>query len=161
MKIIVIWSPWSGKSEFTRSLKEVLNYPVMHLDKIYHISEKEHITREELIEKINKFANKYNDWIIDWNYMSTLDLRVKLSNTIILLNISSNICLNNVFKRTKSTKNWIARDDIVENFDETLTEDFINFIKNFKKNNKPKIIKILKNYSDKKVITRITKIKFS
>lgn len=49
MKIIIIGCPESGNSVLTRRLNEFLNYPVMHLDKVYHTVGKSHITREELV----------------------------------------------------------------------------------------------------------------
>ncbi len=153
MKIIVIWCPGSGKSTFTKTINNFLNYPVLHLDKIYHINDKNHITREELIKKVKNFTSKYNKWIIDWNYISTINTRIKLADTIILLNISSRICLKNVYKRSEdSIKYWIIRDDMVKWFNESLEDDFINFIKNFEIDTFPKIIKTLKNYKNKKVI---------
>ena len=50
MKIIVIGCPGAGKSTLTKRINELLCYPVMHLDKIYHLEDKTHITREDLIK---------------------------------------------------------------------------------------------------------------
>ncbi|KJU71591.1 MAG: topology modulation protein [Clostridium baratii] len=152
MKIIIIGCPGAGKSMLTNRINEFLRYPVMHLDKVYHTGGKAHITREELINKVNYFANRYDNWIIDGNYISTLEMRVKLADTIILLNIQCEICLINAYNRAEEyIKQGINRDDMAEGFDWTITEEFVNYIKNFEKDAIPKIKDILKNYTDKKV----------
>lgn len=54
MKIIVIGCPGSGKSVLVKRLNEILNLPVLHLDKIYHTSRKTHLSREMLVKKVNE-----------------------------------------------------------------------------------------------------------
>ncbi len=152
MKIIIIGCPGAGKSVLTMRINELLFYPVMHLDKVYHTSGKLHITREKLVTEINNFANRYDKWIIDGNYISTLEMRVQLADTIIVLNISSAICLINAYSRAEEyIKQGTNRDDMAEGFDETITEEFASFIENFEKDTMPKIKEILRNYRDKNV----------
>ena len=81
-KIIVIGCPGSGKSTLTFKLVEMLNYPVLHLDKIYHIDNDNHISRAELMERVEKFANEHENWIIDGNYISSIEQRIKICNTV-------------------------------------------------------------------------------
>lgn len=153
MKIIIIGCPGAGKSVLTKRLNTILNYPVMHLDKIYHTGGKSHITREELVNEVNRFTNKYENWIIDGNYISILEMRVKLADTIILLNIPSDICLKNVYEKEKECiKNGVNRDDMAGNFDVTVNEEFIIFIKNFGKETLTKIKNILGLYGEKNII---------
>ena len=152
MKIIIIGCPGAGKSVLTRRINEFLGYPVMHLDKVYYTDGKSHITREELIGKVNEFADRYDNWIIDGNYISTLDMRVKLADTIIFLNIPSEVCLENVYRRAEENiSQGTNRDDMAEGFDYTITEEFASFVKNFEKNTIPRIEDTLKNYFDKNI----------
>ena len=137
---------------FTKRINEFLRYPVTHLDKVYYTGGKAHITREELVNKVNYFANRYDNWIIDGNYISTLEMRVKLANTIILLNIPCEICLTNAYSREEEyIKQVTNRDDMAEGFDGTVTEEFVSFIENFEKDTIPRIKDILKNYTDKNI----------
>lgn len=137
----------------TRRINEFLNYPVMHLDKVYHTEGKSHITREELVTRFSDFADIHDNWIMDGNYISTLDIRVKMADTIILMNIPSDICLANASKRFEESLNHgIIRSDMAEGFDETITEDFRNFIINFEKETLPRIKEILESHADKNVI---------
>jgi adenylate kinase family enzyme len=152
MKIIVIGCPGAGKSVLTRRINDFLCYPVLHLDKIYHIGGKSHISRDELVAKVSDFACTHEKWIIDGNYISTLEMRVKLADTIIVLNIPSEVCVANACKRAEENiKQGINSDDMAEGFDYTVTEEFINFIKSFEKDTLPRIKSILKNFPDKNI----------
>lgn len=152
MKIIIIGCPGAGKSVLTKKINDFLHYPVLHLDKIYHTGEKSHITRDELVARVSDFASIHEKWIIDGNYISTLEMRVKLADTIIVLNIPSEICVANACKRAEENiKQGINRDDMAEGFDYTVTEEFINFIKSFKKDTMPRIKYILENFPNKSI----------
>lgn len=148
-KIIVIGSPGSGKSTMVRAMNEGVNLPVLHLDRIYHIDNDHHITREELVEKVHEFANIHDNWIIDGNYISTVETRVKLANTVVLLNIDTEICLQNIYKRTKEKQ----LDDIAVGFNRAIIKpEFAEFVRQFGKTAIPKIMQVLDNYKGEKNI---------
>jgi len=148
-KIIVIGCPGSGKSTMVFKMKEKLNCPVLHLDKIYHIDNTNHISREELVQRVNEFAANGDRWIIDGNYISTVEQRIQLADTVILLDIDTEICVNNARKRSQQEK----REDMAAGFDNTiLNEEFVQFILNFKENSLPKIMELFDKYKDTKNI---------
>ena len=153
MKILIIGSPGSGKSVLTRRLKSVLEYPVLHLDRIYHTGTgKMHITREELVDKINAFSDSHENWIIDGNYIGTLEMRVNLADTVVILDMPPELCLSNACKRAEESKTGGEnREDMAQGFDETLTEDFLDFIRHFRRDTLPGISKVLSNYPSKKI----------
>lgn len=153
MKIIIVGCPGAGKSVLTRRINEFLSYPVMHLDKVYHTGGKSHITREELIKKVEEFANSHERWIIDGNYVSTLEMRTQLADTIVVLKIPSETCLENAYSREKDYINkGTNREDMAEGFDGTMTEEFVTSIKNFEKDTLPRINEVLKKYKEKNVV---------
>lgn len=146
-KIVVIGCPGSGKSTLTFKLEKLLKYPVLHLDKIYHIDNEHHITREELVNAVNQFALSSNNWIIDGNYISTVEQRIKLADTIILFNISTRTCVKNAYERAKHEKG----SDMADGFDYSkVDENFIKFIKSFKTDALPKIIELYEKYKSEK-----------
>ncbi|WP_297417909.1 topology modulation protein [Clostridium sp.] len=152
MKIIIAGCPGAGKSVLTKRINDFLHYPVLHLDKIYHTGGKLHITRDELVARVSDFASIHEKWIIDGNYISTLEMRAKLADTIIVLNIPSEICVANACKRAEENiKQGINRDDMAKGFDYTVTEEFINFIKSFEKDTMPRIKYILENFPNKSI----------
>lgn len=149
MKIILIGCPGSGKSTLTRRMNEVLHYPVLHLDAIYHIDNTHHITRDELKEKVFTFARKHKNWIIDGNYKNSLQQRVDLADTIILLDIATEICLENAKKRTQS----VHQSDMAEGFDTTKINDgFLELIENFKNKILPEMMEVLNSATGKKIV---------
>ena len=148
-KIIIIGCPGSGKSTLTFRLKEILNVPVLHLDKIYHIDNEKHITRQELMEKVDTFAKSHDAWIIDGNYISTVEQRIELADTVILLDIETQICIQNAISRSQKERTA----DMAEGFDNSkIKDEFIEFIKSFKMQTLPKILEILKKYENNKKI---------
>ena len=135
-KIIIIGCPGSGKSTLAVKLKEKLNVPVLHLDSIYHIDNAMHITREQLTTRVAAFAGASDSWIIDGNYISTLEQRIMLADTIIWLNIDTSICLANVIARTRQPRGV----DMAAGFDNTrLDDEFLQKIKDFNANTMPKM----------------------
>ena len=74
-KILVIGSPGSGKSTFAVQLSKQLDLPVIHLDKLNWIDDKNTLNPagfDELLEKVLK----KDSWIIDGNYSRTLSKRL-------------------------------------------------------------------------------------
>jgi len=146
-RIIVIGCPGSGKSTLTFKLQNILKYPVMHLDKVYHIDNDTRISTEELIEKVNEFASSNNDWIIDGNYITTMEQRIILADTIILLDIDSNICVQNAISRSKKER----QEDMAVGFDVSkISQDFLNYIAKFKETTLPKIMELYEKYKNTK-----------
>ena len=144
-KIVIIGCPGSGKSYFSKQLKEELNIPLYHLDLIWNKEDKTTLTREEFDIELQKIFNTDN-WIMDGNYQRTLDLRISNATTVILLDYPLDICLNGALSRV-----GIKRDDMPWK-EETLDENFKQYIIKFSENNLPEIYKILDKYKDKKEI---------
>lgn len=147
-KIMIIGSPGSGKSTLARRLGEMLNYPVLHLDKIYHIDNNTQISKEAFKEKIKKFVDS-NEWfIIDGNYNDTIEFRMDFVDTVIAFDIDPEICLENIEKRRLSEG---KRPDMAEGFDDSVDDpDFKRFVKTFKKVNESVIERLQTRFDSKK-----------
>ena len=144
-KIVIIGCPGSGKSYFSKKLKEKLNIPLYHLDMIWNKEDKTTLTREEFVVKLQKIFNT-ESWIMDGNYQSTLDFRISNSDTVILLDYPLDVCLNGATSRV-----GIKRDDMPWKEDK-LDENFKQYIIKFSENNLPEIYNILEKYKDSKEI---------
>lgn len=146
-KIIVIGCPGSGKSTLVFKLKELLGFETMHLDKVYHIDNDTRISTEELIEKVDEFASASNEWIIDGNYISTMEQRIKLADTIILLDLDSKICVQNALARSKKER----QADMAAGFDVSkISQEFLDYIAKFKENTLPRIMAYYEEYKNEK-----------
>ena len=54
MKIMIIGSSGAGKSTLTRKLSDLTDFPVLHLDKIWHSTDYSESAREILREKVQE-----------------------------------------------------------------------------------------------------------
>ena len=55
-KILVIGSPGSGKSTFSRKLRDKMGLPLYYLDMIYHKPDRTTVTQEEFDEKLSHMS---------------------------------------------------------------------------------------------------------
>ncbi len=148
-KIMIIGSPGSGKSTLSRELGEILGYPVLHLDYIFHIDNYNDIGREELRRMTEEFANKHDCFIIDGNYGGTMSFRMKLCDTVIFFDLPTDICIRNILKRQKLSK----RPDMAPGFDTSIMDDdFIEYVKDFGKVKLPSIERRLIEFSNLNII---------
>ena len=98
-RIAIIGISGSGKSTLANKLGKKLNYPAIHLDKhFWDVGWKERYSREEFKKIAEEFANTDN-WIIDGNYRSTIDMRLERADTIIFLDFPKWLGLWRSFKR--------------------------------------------------------------
>ena len=88
-----------------------------------------------------------NEWIIDGNYGSTIELRLQACDTVIFLDYPLEVCLSGIRERRGK-----ARPDMpwIENEDEEDIE-FIEFIKNYNSQSRPQVMVLLDKYSYKDI----------
>ena len=144
-KVIVIGCPGSGKSTFSKRLKEITNLPLYHLDMLYHYEDGSHITREEFKDKL-RVIFKDDEWILDGNYQGTLEFRIRECDTIFLLDYPMEVCVKGAEDRV-----GIKKDDIPW-FEETLNEDFKKRIMKFSEECLPEIYGLIDKYKEEKEI---------
>ena len=144
-KAIVIGCPGSGKTTFAEKLHTVTGLPLFYLDAIWHKPDKTHISREEYDERLAEILGT-EAWIIDGNYASTMELRISACDTIIFLDYPLDVCLDGVKERRGKTRSdipWVETEE---------DEEFIEFIKSYNEEQKPRVLELLGKYDDKNVV---------
>ena len=91
-KIIVIGSPGAGKSTFARKLRDELKLPLHYLDMIWHKPNQTNISVEEFDARLAEIM-KTESWIIDGNYLRTLEMRLAECDAVFLLDFPVEICM--------------------------------------------------------------------
>ena len=144
-KIIVIGCPGSGKSTVSRALHNKTGIPLHHLDMMYWNANKATVEKSVFLERLSDVLEK-DEWIIDGNYSSTMELRMVACDTVIFLDYPLDVCLDGIRERRgkpRSDMPWIETEE---------DSEFIEFIKNYNEQQKPKVLELLKKYSDKNII---------
>ena len=144
-KIIVIGCPGSGKSTVSRALHNKTGIPLYHLDMMYWNADKTTVEKSVFLERLSVVLEK-DEWIIDGNYGSTMELRMAACDTVVFLDYPLDVCLDGIRERRgkpRSDMPWIETEEDAE---------FIEFIKNYNEQQKPKVLELLKKYSDKNII---------
>lgn len=142
-KVIIIGCPGAGKSTFARKLKEKTGLPLFYLDMIWHKADGTNISRDEFDEKLKGIVEK-EQWILDGNYIRTLEMRLKECDTVFLLDYPLELCLEGAASRIGKERPdmpWVEAE-----FD----QEFRQFIVDFPKDSLPKIYEILKKYEKEK-----------
>ena len=145
-KIIIIGCSGSGKSTFARKLSAKINVPLYYLDNIWYKSDKTTLTEHEFDERLKNLMHR-DKCIIDGNYQRTLEMRLKECDTVFLLDIPVQICL-------ESAKSRIGRKREDLPWPETeFDEDFERWICEYPVKSLPKILELLEKYKADKQIT--------
>ena len=144
-KVIVIGCPGSGKSTVSRALHNRTGIPLYHLDMMYWNADKTTVEKNVFLERLSAVLEK-DEWIIDGNYGSTMELRMAECDTVIFLDYPLDVCLDGIRERRgkpRSDMPWIETEEDAE---------FIEFIRNYNEQQKPKVLGLLEKYSDKNII---------
>ena len=144
-KVIVIGCPGSGKSTISRALHNKTGIPLYHLDMMYWNADKTTVEKSVFLERLSVVLEK-DEWIIDGNYGSTMELRMAACDTVIFLDYPLEVCLGGIKERRgkpRSDMPWIETEEDAE---------FIEFIKNYNEQQRPKVLESLKKYSDKNIV---------
>ena len=145
-RVAVIGCPGSGKSTFSRRLRDLTDLPLYHLDALYWRPDRTTLSREEFYP-LQKSVIQQECWIIDGNYQSTLEWRIAACDLVVFLDYPTEVCLEGV-----RTRRGQARSDIpwVENGED---EEFLSFIQAFKADSRPIILSLLRKYPHKAALT--------
>ncbi len=151
-KIMIIGNCGSGKSTLSGKLGQILNIPVIHLDKLFFNPGWKEIGKPALIIKVEKEINGKPDWIIDGNYSNTIEYRADAADTIILLKVPLILSYFRIIKRRIMYHNKV-RPDVAEGCKENLNWEMMVWIWNYKKRAAGKTADLIeKNKNDKTII---------
>lgn len=141
-KIVIIGCPGSGKSTFAKLLSDLTSLPLFHLDMLYWNKDKTIVDKQVFLNNLNDILN-LDEWIIDGNYLSTMELRISKCDTIIFLDYPLEICLDGIKNRIgkpRSDMPWVEKD---------VDSDFVKYVERYNIDIKPQVFNILRKYAYK------------
>ena len=144
-KVIVIGCPGSGKSTFSRALHNKTSLPLHHLDMMFWNVDKTTVEKSIFREKLSAVLDT-DEWIIDGNYGSTMELRIAECDTCFFLDFPLEICLGGIKERQgkpRSDMPWVETEDDAE---------FLDFIRKYNEKERPNVLSLLDKYSDKNIV---------
>jgi adenylate kinase family enzyme len=128
-RVLVLGSPGSGKSTFSHKLGAITGLPVIHLDQLFWEPGWVQAPTEVFLQRLRD-ALAREEWIIDGNFASSLDLRVPRADRIILFERSRLACVARIGRRI-ATSHGVVRDDMAPGCPERLDFDFLKYVWSF------------------------------
>lgn len=144
-RVMIIGCPGSGKSTLARALAAKTGLPLYCLDLMYWNPDRTTKPKEEFRAALRETVN-LPEWIIDGNYGSTLELRMEACDTVIFLDYPLEVCLSGIEERRGKPRPdmpWVETEPDLE---------FIEFIKKFNKESRPRILDLLEQYKNKDIV---------
>ena len=145
-RVAVIGCPGGGKSTFSRTLRDRVGLPLDHLDAIYWKADRTTIPKEDF-HALQRLLLTLDEWIIDGNYNATLEWRIAACDILFFLDYPAEVCLAGVRARRgqkRSDMPWVEEGD---------DEEFLDFIRAFESESRPRILELMENCPEKTVVT--------
>ncbi|WP_455661447.1 DNA topology modulation protein [Pradoshia sp.] len=148
-RVVIIGNGGTGKSVLARELGKSTGLPVFHLDAVFWKSGWEPTPKDEWMMKVEELVRR-PAWIMDGNYSSTMDLRLKEADTIIFLDYSRWMSIYGIVKRRIMYRNQ-TRPDMAEGCKEKLDSAFVKWVWNYDKERAPLLREKLKKVKDTQI----------
>ena len=129
-RAVVIGCSGSGKSVFSRKLRDATGLSLYYLDMIWHKPDGTNISREEFDKQLDSIISR-DSWIIDGNYQRTLETRIKACDA-----------LSRIGKKREDMP-W---------FENELDPEFRQWIESFRANQLPEVYRLLEKYKNNREI---------
>ncbi len=149
-RVLILGCCGAGKSTFSRELARYTHLPIIHLDQHYfdpNWKEKNKSTWNQIVANLAQ----QEEWIMDGNYASSLNLRLPRADTIVYLD---NGTISNIYRVIKRIIKYHGqeRPDAASGCKERFDLEFLHYVLVFNWVRKPGIINTIYQYEAQKEI---------
>lgn len=137
-RVLIIGCSGSGKSTLSRELHRLMSLPVIHLDALYWLPNWTKKPKEDFVNELMEQLEQ-PEWIIDGNFDSTLELRLKYADLVLFLDFPREKCVEGVLKRYFKNKGQ-TRIDMGVGCEEKIDMEFLRYIWAYNDTSKPEIV---------------------
>jgi len=145
-KIIVIGCPGSGKSTFSRELHRITGIPLFHLDMMHWNPDRTTVDRAVFRARLSEVMAK-NEWIIDGNYGSTMEMRLAACDTVVFLDYPTDVCVSGILERRGSIRPDLPWTEPID-----VDDEFLEFVRSYNEQSRPTVLELLQAYNDKNIL---------
>ena len=145
-KILVIGCPGAGKSTFARALRDRTRLPLYYLDQIWHRPDGTNVSTAEFDARLAEILAK-DRFILDGNYLRTMETRLQHCDTVFLLDYPLSVCLAVAMARV-----GVPHEDLPW-VEQELDPEFRQWIEDFPTAQLPVVYELLARYRDGRRIT--------
>ena len=138
-KVLIIGCPGAGKRTFARKLRDGTGLPLHYLDMLWHRPDRTNLSPEEFDARLAGILEGER-WIIDGNYLRTLETRLRRCDTVFLLDLPVETCLAGAEARVQTVREdlpWVETE-----FD----PEFRQYILDFPREQLPRVYQLLEHY---------------
>lgn len=126
-RIVILGSGGSGKTTLANYITKKTNLPIVYLDKEYWLPNWERPDNDVWNQKLTTLVQN-DQWVMDGNYIDSLDIRLNKADLVIMLDIKPSICVSSVFFRTL-LGHFIRRNDLSEGCKDKFDDKYVDLIK--------------------------------
>lgn len=151
-RILVLGAHGAGKTTLSRLLALHYELPIIHLDREFFLPGFVKPDPTGWLERTKRIANS-EKWVMDGNYLDTIEFRLARANFIVWIDLPRHICLTRLFVRTLLNLGQ-GRDDLPENcLDNFRFSNFRNALR-WQQMQRPAVIRIVEQAArlQKKVV---------
>ena len=144
-KIIVLGCSGSGKSTFSRKLRDITGLSLIHLDNVWWKEDRTHVSRDEFDERLAEIL-RGEAWIVDGDYSRTYEVRLRACDTVIFLDFDEEECMRGITERVGT-----VREDIPW-VEQSLDPELVKLVKAYRTENRPTLYALFRKYAEKRIL---------
>ncbi|MDY4976662.1 MAG: AAA family ATPase [Clostridia bacterium] len=149
-RMMIIGSPGSGKSTLAKLIAQKEGLPLVHLDKLFWQEGWVETPAEEFDRRLAEAVDK-DAWVIDGNYTRTISMRLKRADMVVFLDYPRRICMWRICKRILKHYGR-TRSDMGSGCPERFDVSFLQYVWNFRKHSREKILALLTDAKGKQIV---------